>query len=81
MDGSKRFVKGRNQNQMSRDDVEAIVTAYRTLTDPDDEGGVQVRVVDHAEIKENGWDLNIGRYLKTAAADTLDVADRSRQPG
>ena len=74
VDGSKRFVKGRNQNQMRRDDVEAIVAAYRTATDPDGEGGVEVRVVDHAEIKENGWDLNIGRYLKTAAAEALDVA-------
>ena len=78
MDGSKRFSKGRNQNQMARDDVEAIVTAYRTLTDPDGEGGVQVRVVAHAEIKENGWDLNIGRYLRGAAEEVVDVATAPR---
>jgi type I restriction enzyme M protein len=30
--------------------------------------------VDHAEIKENNWDLNLGRYVKSAAAEGLDVA-------
>jgi type I restriction enzyme M protein len=74
VDGSRRFTKGRNQNQMTADDVETMVVAYRTLADPDGDGGVQVRVVDRSEIKDNAWDLNIGRYLKTAAADTLDVA-------
>jgi type I restriction enzyme M protein len=26
-------------------------------------------------IKDNDWDLNIGRYLKTAAAATVDVSE------
>ncbi|HLX77960.1 MAG TPA: N-6 DNA methylase, partial [Acidimicrobiales bacterium] len=71
VDGSARFIKGRNQNHLGTEDVEAIVRAYR---DGDSNDGVQARVVDHAEIKENGWDLNIGRYLKTEAAATVDVA-------
>jgi type I restriction enzyme M protein len=25
------------------------------------------------EIKENGWDLNLGRYLKGEVAETVDV--------
>jgi type I restriction enzyme M protein len=29
--------------------------------------------VDHTEIKENGWDLNIGRYLRAADAEAVDV--------
>lgn len=74
VDGSQRFAKGRNQNQMSPADVDAIVAAYRTGDDPDDEGGVNVRLVPFDEIKGNGFDLNIGRYLKTAAADGLDLA-------
>jgi len=70
VDGSHRFTKGRNQNQMGTEDVTALVTAYRS-----GEGSetVPVRLVEHTEIKENGWDLNIGRYLKTAAAETVDV--------
>ena len=74
VDGSKRFTKGKNQNHITQADAGAIVTAYRTLTDPDGQDGVQVRLVDHAEIEESGWDLNIGRYLKAASTDTLDVA-------
>jgi type I restriction enzyme M protein len=27
------------------------------------------------EIKENAYDLNIGRYLKTEAAEVVDVAE------
>jgi type I restriction enzyme M protein len=74
VDGAARFTKGRNQNQMGDADIDAIIQAYATGNDPDDEGGVQVRLVPHTEIAENDWDLNIGRYLKTAAADALDVA-------
>ena len=73
VDGSARFSKGKNQNSMDNDDVEAIIEAYRTAEDPDGEGGVQVRLVEHSEIEENDWDLNIGRYLKTAAEETVDV--------
>jgi type I restriction enzyme M protein len=71
IDGSARFTKGRNQNQMGPPDIEAVVAAHRT--GEADETGVPARLVEHAEIKENGWDLNIGRYLKTAAGETLDV--------
>jgi type I restriction enzyme M protein len=70
VDGSKRFVKGRNQNQMGPDDIEAIVAAS---SDGDENGDVPSRFVTHSEIKENSWDLNIGRYLKTAATETADV--------
>lgn len=73
IDGAARFTKGRNQNQMGDHDVDALVSAYRTGTDPDGDGGTQVRLVPHAEIEQNGWDLNIGRYLKAATGDTLDV--------
>jgi type I restriction enzyme M protein len=71
VDGSSAFTKGRNQNQMSTTDVEDILAAYRA-GDTDD-GPVRARLVEHGEIKENGWDLNIGRYLKTAAVKTVDV--------
>ena len=73
VDGSARFTKGKNQNEITNDDIEAILAAYKTGEDPDGEGGVQVELVTHGDIKENGWDLNIGRYIKTAAAETADV--------
>ncbi len=71
VDGSERFAKGRNQNQMGPDDIEAIVAASRG--NGDENADVPSRLVGRAEIKENGWDLNIGRYLKTAVAETVDV--------
>jgi type I restriction enzyme M protein len=74
VDGSARFTKGRNQNQMSPADVDAIAAAYRTDGDPDGEDGVNVRLVPSDEIKTNAFDLNIGRYLRTAAVDTPDLA-------
>jgi type I restriction enzyme M protein len=74
VDGSQRYTKGRNQNQMSRGDVDAIVTAYRSGEDPDGDGGVNVRLVPFDEIKTNGFDLNIGRYIKAATADSIDLA-------
>jgi len=76
VDGSLRFTKGRNQNQMTADDVNAIAAAYHTSGDIPDGGEkeVSVRLVPVDEIQANVFDLNIGRYLKTTAADFLDLA-------
>jgi type I restriction enzyme M protein len=71
VDGSATYTKGRNQNELSATDIELILGAYETGATG--EGSVPVRVVQHSEIKENDWDLNIGRYLKTAAAELIDV--------
>ena len=73
VDGSARFEKNRNQNNLADGDVQAILDAYTTGDDPDGDGGVQVRLVPFTEIESNGFDLNIGRYLKTTAADTIDL--------
>lgn len=73
VDGSARFVKATNQNRMSEDDVKTLVQAYRTGEDSDGEGGANVRLVPFDEIKDNGWDLNIGRYIKVAAEETADL--------
>jgi type I restriction enzyme M protein len=45
------------------------------LADGDEEhDNISSRLVSHKEIEENNWDLNIGRYLKTAAAEVVDVS-------
>jgi type I restriction enzyme M protein len=72
VDGSKRFTKGRNQNHMSAEDVEVIVTAYAS-GDGNGADSLAAQWVDRREIEENGWDLNIGRYIKGAADEVLDV--------
>jgi type I restriction enzyme M protein len=73
IDGSARFAKGRNQNEMTDDDVAALLQAYRTGEDPDGDGGAHVRLVPVSEIENNGWDLNIGRYISTADDDEVDL--------
>ncbi len=74
IDGAGRFAKGRNQNTMGEDDIDAVLAAYRRGEDPDGDGGVQVRLVDHGEVKDNGFDLTLGRYLRAASAEAVDVA-------
>lgn len=73
IDGSRRFEKGKNQNEMSEADVEILAEAYRTGDDPDGKGGANVRLVPFDEIKSNGFDLNIGRYIKGIAQDAVDL--------
>jgi len=73
IDGSARFDKGKNQNVMSEGDVAALVKAYRTGEDPDGEGGANVRLAPFDQIEENGFDLNIGRYIKVAAEETANL--------
>jgi type I restriction enzyme M protein len=73
IDAAARFVKGKNQNTMSAADVEAVFAAYRTSADPDREGGIEVRLVPFDEVKSNGFDLNIGRYVRSASDDASDL--------
>lgn len=70
VDGSARFEKGKNQNMMSRRDVEVLVETYRTGADTEAEDGGHVRLVPFDEIKKNGFNLSIGRYIKTALDDS-----------
>ncbi len=73
VDAAARYCRGRNQNTMSDADVAAVLQAYRTGSDPDGDGGVEVRLVPFDEIKTNGFDLNIGRYVRAAAEDVSDL--------
>jgi type I restriction enzyme M protein len=73
IDASKRFTKASNKNILQNQDVADIHSMY--LADGDEEHDhITSRLVTHKEIEENNWDLNIGRYLKTEAADSIDVA-------
>ena len=75
IDGSERFKKGKNQNEMSPEDVEMLIAAYRTGQDPDGEDGVHVRSVPVTEIAGNDYDLNIGLYIERQAEDEIEVAE------
>ncbi|MFG1886247.1 N-6 DNA methylase [Micromonospora sp. NPDC049051] len=80
IDASKRFTKARNRNILTDADIADIVTAYRSKFDPDGNpvdpdggGGLAARFVPTAEIVANGYDLNIGRYVKQAVAESEDL--------
>jgi type I restriction enzyme M protein len=80
IDASRRFTKARNRNVLTSADIAAIVAAYQAEFDTDGhpaeldgEGGLAVRLVPMAEVAANGHDLNIGRYLRQAAAEAEDL--------
>jgi type I restriction enzyme M protein len=72
IDGSTQFAKGKNQNHLTVSGIRAIVAAYRSGMDVHDHD-VRVRLVEHAGIKDNGWDLNLARYLRGSVSETVDV--------
>jgi len=74
IDASKRFVKGKAQNSLSDQDVEDIFAVYSS-NGGKEKVNIAARLVAHDEIKENNFDLNIGRYLKADAAEIVDVQE------
>jgi type I restriction enzyme M protein len=73
IDGSKRLTKGKNQNELTNEDVDDLFAVYESAA-AIEKTDVAARLVPISEIKDNGWDLNIGRYLKTAATEPVDVS-------
>jgi type I restriction enzyme M protein len=75
IDGSKQFVKGKNQNSMSSDHVAALIAAYADYEANIEAGNVPAVLATVDELEANEWDLSIGRYLRTDIADTITVTD------
>ncbi|MEU8112756.1 N-6 DNA methylase [Micromonospora sp. NPDC048947] len=80
IDASKRFAKAKNRNVITEGDIADVVTAYRSgfdavgnSVDPGGNGDLAARFVPTTEIVKAGYDLNIGRYLKHAAAEQEDL--------
>lgn len=73
VDGSARYAKGKNQNRMSADDITVLTEAYSSGEVLPDEDGVSVRLVPFDEIKANGFNLGISRYIDVAGRETADL--------
>jgi type I restriction enzyme M protein len=80
LDASERFTKAKNRNILSDADIAGTVAAYNSAFNADDspvrpggEDGLAARFVPTTEIVANGYDLNIGRYIKQAAAARKDL--------
>ncbi len=74
VDGAKRFTKGKNQNTLNEADVNDLYEMFSSHGEAE-KADIAARLVPHAEIIENGFDLNIGRYLKAEAAEVIDVGE------
>lgn len=73
VDASKRFVKRGARNELEPGDVAAIAKAVLTGEDPGGESGLALALVPLDEINANGWDLNIGRYVRGETAEAVSV--------
>ena len=61
IDASQEFEKGKNQNNLSDENVEKIIKAYKERKDIDK----YAHLASYEEIKENDFNLNIPRYVDT----------------
>lgn len=80
IDASKRFNKGKTRNILTAADIADTVTAYHSDYDADGnpvdlagECSLSARFVPATEIVANGYDLNIGRYIKQVVAEQRDL--------
>ena len=62
IDASKEFIPGKQMNTISDEHIDKIVNAYIERKDIDK----YAHVADMDEIKENGFNLNIPRYVDTS---------------
>jgi len=61
IDASKEFKAGKNQNVLEQEHIDKIVDAYEKRVDIDK----FTHKADMSEIIENGYNLNIPRYVDT----------------
>ncbi len=75
IDASARFTKAKNRNLLTDVEIANIVTAYHDHSEGSSEGtDLSAQFVPTTEIAENGYDLNIGRYIKQATAEQKDLS-------
>ncbi|AHJ98443.1 type I restriction-modification system subunit M [Hymenobacter swuensis] len=70
INASDYFEKGKRQNFLRQSDIDKIVGTYRERSEEDR----YARRVPMAEIEQNGYNLNISRYVSTAtSAEEIDL--------
>lgn len=75
IDASNEFEKGKNQNNLSDENITKIIETYRNRQDVDK----YAHVASLEEIKENDYNLNIPRYVDTfEEEEELDLDEINR---
>ncbi len=72
IDASKDFLKGKNQNKLSIENIDKVVETYRNREDIEK----YAHVASFEEIKENDFNLNIPRYVDTfEEQEEIDIVE------
>ncbi|AMD91044.1 type I restriction-modification system subunit M [Desulfovibrio fairfieldensis] len=72
INASEHFEKGKRQNRLSTEHIKKIVDTYQFRTEEERYS----KCVSMEEISENGYNLNISRYVSTATPEKeIDLAD------
>jgi type I restriction enzyme M protein len=72
IDASKEFIKGKNQNKLSKENIDKIVEMYKNRENVEK----YACVATFDEIKENEFNLNIPRYVDNfEEKTTVDMAE------
>jgi type I restriction enzyme M protein len=71
INAAEQFAKGKRQNRLEQEHIDRIVSTYRDRTEQERYS----RRVSMREIEENGYNLNISRYVSTAEdEEAIDLA-------
>ena len=71
INAAEHFEKGKRQNVLTDEHIEKIVSTYQHRREDDR----YAKRVSMARIEQEGWNLNISRYISTAVAETeIDLA-------
>lgn len=79
IDASSQFVKGKNQNKLSQENIDHIIGLYALRKDVEKEA----HLASYDEIKANDYNLNIPRYVDTFEQEEeislSDIANELRE--
>ena len=76
IDASKDFIKGKNQNKLSQENIDRIVETYKKREDVEK----FAHVASFEEIRENDFNLNIPRYVDTfEEQEEIDIVELGKE--
>jgi len=76
IDASKDFIKGKNQNKLSQENIDRIVETYKKRENVEK----FAHVASFEEIKENDFNLNIPRYVDTfEEQEEVDIVELGKE--
>jgi type I restriction enzyme M protein len=76
IDASKDFIKGKNQNKLSQENIDRIVETYKKREDVEK----FAHVASFEEIRENDFNLNIPRYVDTfEEQEEVDIVELGKE--